>query len=195
MGADSVFQSQQSTESNPLINRALEAYAHQAGTHWNSQYCQQALEEAYGRNVPNYKSAKAAYEAQNKAGNVQIGVPPAGAAVYYQGNAANGHVALSAGNGYVWSTDANGDKVGKVKYDQLWGGTGSGKYLGYTTFGMKGIQSGTGTADFTSTAATPKSAASPVETPISAPAAPATTPAGPTKLGNFGVTPSMPTLS
>jgi hypothetical protein len=193
MGADAVFQSQQSTESNPLINRALEAYAHAAGTHWNSRYCEKAVEDAYGREIPNYASAKDAYEAQQKAGNVQIGVPPAGAAVYYQGNANYGHVALSAGNGYVWSTDANGDKVGKVRYDQLWGGTGSGKYLGYTTFGMKSIVPSN--TDGSPTAATPKSAASPVETPISAPAAPATTPAGSTKLGSFGVAPSMPTIS
>lgn len=70
-------------------------------------------------------SARLAFNAV-PAAHRHSGVPPAGALAYY-GNpdTGNGHVALSAGGGYVWSTDIKRHgQIDKVRYDvfaRAWG--------------------------------------------------------------------------
>ena len=80
-----------------------------------------------------YDSATDYYNWANKQKSIQTSAPPAGVPVFYAGSTKNkyGHVAVSAGGGYVYSTDVDG-KVAKVPYNKLWGGKGSGTYLGWT---------------------------------------------------------------
>jgi hypothetical protein len=110
------------------------AFAEKHGGHYDYDgYCSRFTENALTGHGGVYDSAKDWYNAsvKNKVVNTTK-LPPAGAAVFYQGDPENGHVAVSAGGGYVWSTGVKG-KVQKVRYDQLWGGNGSGTYLGWTS--------------------------------------------------------------
>ena len=59
--------------------------------------------------------------------------PPAGTAVFYDSSNVHDHVALSAGNGYVWSTGING-RIQRVPMDNLYGGgAGSTPNRGWTS--------------------------------------------------------------
>ena len=113
-------------------NAALKFAEAQVGTKAYNDMCQKFVENAYGRSGV-YSSAKAAYNDAAKKGTLQTGtLPPAGAAVYFQGNKKYGHVAISAGNGYMISSGIGG-KVQKVKINDLskmWGAKGS--YLGWS---------------------------------------------------------------
>lgn len=113
-----------------IVSRAAghEGHIHRSGK------CQQFAEESITGSGGLYGSAREFYDWSKKGKYLQTSAPPAGVPVFYQGSSKNnyGHVAVSAGGGYVYSTDANGNKVGKVPYNKLWGGTGSGTYLGWS---------------------------------------------------------------
>ena len=117
-------------------NAALKGAQKWMGTNHRSKMCAQFSQEGLlNGKSGNYDNAKQWYEDASKRKWVKTSAPPAGVPVFYSGNADTklGHVAISAGGGYVYSTDAQGDKVGKVRYDKLWGGTGSGQYLGWSS--------------------------------------------------------------
>ena len=105
-------------------------------------YCEKFFENAYGKSGV-YGSAKQNYTSAVKNKSIQSGtLPPAGAAVYFSGNPQNGHVTLSAGNGYVYSNSING-KVSKLKISDLskkWGAEG--KYLGWSDPMKAGLKGG-----------------------------------------------------
>lgn len=107
----------------------------QVGSDEFTEHCDKYVENSILGHTGVYDSAKQYYNWAKNRNWVKTTVPPAGVAVFYAGNADNGygHVALSAGNGYVYSTDVNGNNTGQVRYDKLWGGTGSGEYLGWTS--------------------------------------------------------------
>lgn len=117
-------------DANATVARA----AHYLGQPHNHEECQAYAEESLLGHGGVYDSAKQYYNWASGKNWIKTSAPPAGVPVFYAGNAKNGygHVAISAGGGYVYSTDADGNKVGKVRYDKLWGGTGSGQYLGWT---------------------------------------------------------------
>jgi len=102
-------------------------------SNWCAQWVQESL---LGGKSGNYDNATQWYNESAKKNWLKTTAPPAGVPVFYAGNATtgDGHVAISAGNGFVYTTDATGTgtATGKVRYDKLWGGTGSGKYLGWT---------------------------------------------------------------
>jgi len=111
--------------------------AHANGQSHDHGLCQTFGESSILGHTGVYNTAKEYNDWAKKQGSSHYNTdtpPPAGVPVFYAGNAdtQQGHVAVSAGGGYVYSTDANGDRVGKVRYDQLWGGKGSGKYLGWS---------------------------------------------------------------
>lgn len=112
---------------------AVARAAQYAGQDYKSGMCQQFAEESILGHGGVYNSATDYYNWANKNKSVKTSAPPAGVPVFYAGSSNNkyGHVAVSAGGGYVYSTDVGG-KVAKVPYNKLWGGTGSGQYLGWT---------------------------------------------------------------
>lgn len=115
-------------------NKAVSRAAQFLGEAHKSTYCDQYVEESILGHGGVYDDAKQFYNNAASKNWIKTSAPPAGVPVFYAGNAekGHGHVAVSAGGGYVYSTDAQGNRVGKVKYNELWGGTGSGKYLGWT---------------------------------------------------------------
>jgi hypothetical protein len=116
-------------------NSALARTQKWMGTNHDSTMCAQFVQEDLlnGRSG-NYDDAKQWYNDASKKKWVRTSAPPAGVPVFYAGGkTGHGHVAISAGNGYVYSTDAQGNKVGKVRYDQVWGGKGSGQFLGWSS--------------------------------------------------------------
>jgi len=121
-----------SLDANSAVKRAQKW----VGTDRRSGMCAQFSQEGLlNGKSGNYDDAREWYNDAAKRNWVKTGAPPAGVPVFYAGNAKNkhGHVAISAGGGYVYSTDAQNNKVGKVKYNELWGGTGSGQYLGWSS--------------------------------------------------------------
>jgi hypothetical protein len=121
-----------SLDANAAVKRAQKW----VGTNRRSEMCAQFSQEGLlNGKSGNYDDAREWYNDAAKRNWVKTGAPPAGVPVFYAGNAEkkHGHVAISAGGGYVYSTDAQGNKVGKVKYNELWGGTGSGQYLGWSS--------------------------------------------------------------
>lgn len=109
--------------------------AHWNGLPHNHEMCDQYAEESVLGHGGVYNDATQYRNWAAKNNAIKTTAPPAGVPVFYAGNASSGHghVAISAGGGYVYSTDAQGNRVGKVRYDKLWGGTGSGQYLGWTS--------------------------------------------------------------
>jgi len=114
------------------------------------QMCERFIENAYGTQH-NYGSAKANYTNAEKLGLLRNdATPPGGAIVYLQGNEKHGHAAISAGNGYIYSTGING-KVERVKLSDMtktWGPKGA--YLGYA-MPSKELFAGSGKYDATKT--------------------------------------------
>jgi hypothetical protein len=115
-------------------NEATSRAAKFMGQVHKSRKCQQYAEESILGHGGVYGSAKEYYNWATGQKSIQTSAPPAGVPVFYAGSSKNnyGHVGVSAGGGYVYSTDVNGNRVGKVKYNELWGGKGSGQYLGWT---------------------------------------------------------------
>lgn len=102
-------------------------------TDWAHQ-CQKFVRTALGfaAGVPGGGSANSEYEYTKLKGNIRTDTaPPPNVPVYFGGLGPEGHVALSAGGGNVWSTDINGPgTVSLVSIDDVkreWGAT----YLGY----------------------------------------------------------------
>jgi hypothetical protein len=164
------------------------SFAEQHGGHYDyNGYCDQFTENALTGRGGIYGSAKDYYNSSVKHNAVNTTkLPPAGAAVFYQGSPDNGHVAVSAGGGYVWSTGVGG-KVEKVPYDKLWGGTGSGKYLGWTSrIGGKYVKVDRSNLK---PLGSPIAAAGPIPKPSAGPAVPAK---GGSRVGSFARSASMP---
>ena len=77
-------------------------------------HCELAVETSFGR-IGAFPSATATYlYAKNKGYLRTSGTPPKGASVFYNTSAA-GHIALSTGDGHVWSTSV-GHGIGNVGY-------------------------------------------------------------------------------
>lgn len=113
-------------------NDAVKAAQKWLGTTHRTGMCAQFVQESIlGGKSGNYDDAKEFYNWAKDKKWLKTSAPPAGVPVFYKGREF-GHTAISAGNGYVYTTDAQGNKVGKVPYDKVWGGTGSGEYLGWT---------------------------------------------------------------
>ena len=96
--------------------------------------CLQFVNNAWGNSV-SWLGAPTAMQSWMEAPNkhTDTSIPPAGAAVYWGTSNPAGHVALSAGNGYVYTTDfCSAGKVCKVPISQVtqgWGAT----YLGWSS--------------------------------------------------------------
>jgi len=104
--------------------------------HWNglphdSEMCDAYTQESILGHSGVYGSAKEHYNTVLKRGTVYTSAPPAGVSVFYKGSEF-GHAAVSAGGGYVYSTDINGNRIGKVPYNKVWGGHGAGQFLGWS---------------------------------------------------------------
>jgi len=130
----------QEAQTKPKVNyipavSAVDRAKLQVGSDEFSRYCQKYVENSILDHGGVYDSASDYLNWAKDRNAVKMTAPPAGVPVFYAGSANNdyGHVAISAGDGYIYSTDAQGHNTGKVKYDELWGGTGSGKYLGWTS--------------------------------------------------------------
>jgi hypothetical protein len=65
--------------------------------------------------------------------------PPAGVPVFYNTSNPARHVTISAGGGYVWTTGNSGERIKKVRYDQVYGGA---PYAGWSDVvqGSKGAK-------------------------------------------------------
>jgi hypothetical protein len=116
-----------SVSSITAVNNALAEVAH-ATQDWTG-YCLKFVRIQLGIGA----SAPSAIKAWQNARNRKVtGVPPAGVPVFWRGGQ-YGHVALSAGNGYCYSTDVvrrgKVDKVLITEINRRWGYT----YLGWTT--------------------------------------------------------------
>lgn len=130
MTADKTTIKTSGLDANQSVSRAAQFM----GQIHNSRMCEKYAEESVLGHGGVYGSAKDYYNWASGKNSVKTSAPPAGVPVFYAGNSGTGygHVAVSAGGGYVYSTDVSGNRVGKVKYNELWGGTGSGQYLGWT---------------------------------------------------------------
>lgn len=95
--------------------------------------CQQFVRTALGfsAGVPGGGSAREEYNYTKAAGNiVTTGTAPANVPVYFDTKGSSGHVALSAGGGYAWTTDMAGP--GTVSLQKISDIAGwAGPYLGY----------------------------------------------------------------
>jgi hypothetical protein len=137
-------------------NAAVNWANSQIGKNDYDHYCERFFENAYGK-TGNYASARDYYNSAAKSNTLQTGtIPPAGAAVFFRGNPQFGHIALSAGNGYVISSGIGG-KVEKVKISdmgKLWGAEGA--YTGWAdpVGGLKGTGKYVASADTGSTGST-----------------------------------------
>lgn len=93
-------------------DRAVDWFKRRNGQAVYDGLCQKAVELAYGREFV-YASATAAYRAAVTQGKLKTtGIPPKGAWVYWAASTSNGHVALSLGDGRVFSTNASGGRIG-----------------------------------------------------------------------------------
>lgn len=118
--------------------------------------CQSFVRQALGFSQGTAPTAQAAWnDTESTGGTVHKGDynPPAGVPVYWSGGSSgNGHVALSAGQGYVYSTDINGRGtvalVPIMSIQQKWGlnylgwaetEAGSGKLYGGSSGGTSGF--------------------------------------------------------
>lgn len=99
--------------------------------------CQSFVRQALGfnGNILEGQSAKSEYDYSKKIGTIHKDQsPPPNVPVYFKGGS-DGHVALSAGGGYVWSTDADAQgnyaagQISKVKISDL--APHFGGYLGW----------------------------------------------------------------
>lgn len=111
---------------------ALKFAEEHVGTNAYDHMCEKSVENAYGKTGV-FPSARDAYLTASHSGSLRNDpVPPAGAMVYLKGNKTYGHVALSAGDGYIYSSGIGG-KYEKVKLSDMpkqWGPEGA--YLGYS---------------------------------------------------------------
>ena len=127
-GADSGDESTVATEEFALtgtrINTAIRWFSDRNGattfkkingeTVKANGHCEVAVETSFGR-IGAFPTATATYTyAKNKGYLRTTGTPPKGASVFYN-TSADGHIALSTGDGNVWSTSV-GAGIGKVRY-------------------------------------------------------------------------------
>ncbi|MFI6056179.1 hypothetical protein ACIBCO_39710 [Streptomyces violascens] len=95
---------------------------HDSGSRDWSHLCLGAVSQAWG-DIDDHDTAAAAAEATTSRHTHTT--PPAGAPVWWPGVGSVGHVALSDGNGYVWSndivTDGSIDRVSIADLDAQWG--------------------------------------------------------------------------
>lgn len=90
-----------------------QAYAASQATGQNMGWynsCQRFVRTALGFSggVPGGGSARDEYQWTLNQGNIRQGTPPANVPVYFNTKGNAGHVALSAGEGYAWTTDLAG---------------------------------------------------------------------------------------
>lgn len=110
---------------------------------WPVGRCDQFVAEMWGHSQSGYATAVDNWNASpdKHQGAASDGTAPAGALVYWGGGA--GHVALSAGDGTVWSTDIGGPgTVTRVPWNEIsekWGKP----YLGWAPAFFSGAPAGT----------------------------------------------------
>lgn len=127
-----------------MANTWQQALAKAASTkEWTVGHCDQFVAEMWGHSQSGYATAVENWNASpdKHQGAASLGTAPAGALVYWGGGA--GHVALSAGDGTVWSTDIGGPgTVTRVPWDEIsskWGKP----YLGWAPAFFSGAPAGT----------------------------------------------------
>jgi hypothetical protein len=82
-------------------------YDHRGATNYEGR-CEAAVENAFGRSYV-YTTAKANWDARDH--NYPYSAAPRGTLVFYNTSTA-GHVAISLGNGQIFSTSASGGRIG-----------------------------------------------------------------------------------
>jgi hypothetical protein len=92
------------------------------------KYCDQYSENAVTGHGGIYDTAKQWQDqARNKGWLNTKKQAPAGVPVFFNTSNPDRHVAISAGNGMIWSTDGNGQRIGKVPQGNFGG------YAGWTS--------------------------------------------------------------
>jgi hypothetical protein len=110
---------------NQVLSRA-QHLAH--GDNQFSEYCDQYVENAITGHGGIYDTAKQWQDqARSKGWLNSTKQAPAGVPVFFNTSNPDRHVAISAGNGMIWSTDAQGTRIGKVPQSRFGG------YAGWTS--------------------------------------------------------------
>ena len=121
------------TDSNPFNPDSVVANAEKyIGTGNYNHMCEKFAENSYGMGG-DFPSAKAAYQYALGSKTLQYGSnAPAGALVFFKGNAQFGHVAISDGKGNVISSGIDGkvQRIGTSDLRKKWGSEGTN--LGWT---------------------------------------------------------------
>ncbi|GAA3593571.1 hypothetical protein GCM10022223_05600 [Kineosporia mesophila] len=102
-GANAVWHTNSSGE------KAIQWFYNNAGRTDREGQCEKAVEESFGYRAPHYARAIDNWNARNR--NTPYTDAPRGSLVFYNTSSA-GHVAVSLGNGKVFSTSASGAKIG-----------------------------------------------------------------------------------
>lgn len=110
---------------------AAKARWHAENTNWGVGYCLKFARSCAGAPANTYDAATAWRQATHRH---TTGTPPLGAMVFWTGGSrGHGHIAVSDGGGYVWSTDiirpGRVDRVSIARLGATWGNL---TYVGWT---------------------------------------------------------------